>query len=168
MTQSDTPVPKAPACIGCRGSKLRPWMILAGFLLVIGYVQWPMFKGLFYRAYGTPPPNDGIAWRTDLTAALAESAQTGKPVVVDFSASWCPPCQVMRHESWPDSQVAKTANEKFIPVFLDADSAGARAPAEKYGIYAIPAVLVLDSQGKVLRQANFLDAAALRRFLTPQ
>jgi hypothetical protein len=73
----------------------------------------------------------------------------------------------MRHDAWPDTQVAKAANEKYIPVFLDAGSSGSQPPAEKYGIHAIPAVLVLDSQGKVLRQANFLDATALRKFLAP-
>jgi thiol:disulfide interchange protein len=166
MTQSDMPITKAPTCIGCGGARWRTWIVLAGFLLLVGYVQWPMFKGLYYRAFGAPAPNDGIAWRMDLGAALAESAQTGKPVLVDFSASWCPPCQVMKHESWPDAQVAKAANDNFIPVFLDADASGSQAPAEKYGIRAIPSVLVLDSQGKVLRQANFLDAAALRKFLT--
>jgi thiol:disulfide interchange protein len=165
MTPSGGPASPAPTCIGCGRSKLRTWLVLAGFLLLIGYVQWPMVKGLYYRAFGAPPPDDGIAWRTDLTAALAESAQTGKPVLVDFSAAWCPPCQVMRHDAWPDAQVAKAANENFIPVFLDTDFSGAQAPAGKYGIRAIPAVLVLDSQGKVLRQANFLNAAALRDFL---
>jgi hypothetical protein len=73
--------------------------------------------------------------------------------------------QTARSFRRPDAQVAKAANENFIPVFRDTDLSSAQAPAGKYGIRAIPAVLVLDSQGMVLRQANFLNAAALRDFL---
>jgi thiol:disulfide interchange protein len=167
MLPNEDSAPKAPSGRHGGGSRTRSTLVIAAVLLVVAYLQWPMAKGMYYRVLGGAAPSDGIAWRTDLAAALSESAQTGKPVLVDFSASWCPPCQVMKHESWPDAQVAKAANDNFIPVVLDVDASDSQGPAEKYGIRAIPAVLILDSQGKVLRQANFLDAAALRKFLAP-
>lgn len=169
MTHAEMPASENSACGSCCGrSWKRTALWLGAFLLIVTYLQWPMLKGMYYRAASSSAPNDGIAWRTDLPSALAESARTGKPVLADFSATWCPQCQVMKHEVWPDAQVAKVVNEGFIPVALDADAVSSRGPAQQYGVEAIPTLLVLDSQGKVLRQAHVLDVAGLRTFLVGQ
>lgn len=165
MTQENTSSSSGSACCSGGRSWKRLGLWLGLMLLVVAYLQWPMVKGLYYRASASPVPADGIAWRTDLSEALGESARSGKPVLADFSATWCPPCQVMKHEVWPDARVAKAVNEGFIPVALDADAAGSRGPAQQYGVEAIPTLLALDSQGKVLRQAHFLNVAGLRDFL---
>src|SRR5690554_4432192 len=91
------------------------WLFWVELLAVLVVVQWPMLKGAFYRATGAPPPEDQIAWRTDYEAALLESRQTGKPVMIDFTADWCPPCQVMKHDVWPDDSVRRTLEEQTIP-----------------------------------------------------
>ena len=134
--------------------------------MLIVLVQWPVLKGIFYRASGSPPPNDGIPWRTDFDAALAEARQTGKPVLLDFSATWCPPCQVMRHDVWPDAKVRQAVTAGYIPVVVDVDSNPNLA--SRYGISGIPSVLIVDAQGNVLRKANFLTASALLEFLNPK
>ena len=108
---------------------------------------------------------EGIPWQTDLDAAFAESKKTGKPVLVDFSAASCPPCQEMKHNAWPDVQVRKIVDNDYIPVLMDADQPESGAPAQRYGIDPIPAILILDSNGKVIRQGAFMSKDELLDFL---
>jgi protein disulfide-isomerase len=100
-----------------------------------------------------------------LESALAESAKTGKPILVDFTASWCPPCKVMKHEVWPDAQVAKAANDGYVPLLVDVDDPRNAAVAERYGIRGIPTVLVLDGKGKVLRTGAYMSKDDMLGFL---
>lgn len=108
---------------------------------------------------------DHIPWRTDYSAALEEGKKVGKPILIDFSATWCPPCQEMKRSAWPDSRVADLAATKYVPLAMDVDTPGAAAPAKRYGITTIPAIVVVDSDGKVLRQGAFMSADELSEFL---
>jgi protein disulfide-isomerase len=112
-----------------------------------------------------PAGEDHIPWRTDYDAALAEGKAAGKPILIDFSATWCPPCQQMKRAAWPDARVASLAGGKYIPLAMDVDTPGAKGPGERYGINTIPAVLIVDSNGKVLRQGAYMSADDLAAFL---
>jgi thiol:disulfide interchange protein len=136
------------------------WVLLIGAIV---YFQWPMLKGTFYKVSGKEAPASAVEWRSGLDAALAESAETGKPVLVDFTASWCPPCKVMKHEVWPDAAVAQAVNKNYIPLLVDVDVDA--EVARKYGIRGIPTILVLDAKGDVLRAASFMSASGMIDFL---
>ena len=148
---------------------LRNWsawhdrLLWTGLIAVVVVVQWPMLKGSYYRAAEAAPPQTSIQWRTDLPSALLEAQRTGKAVLVDFSADWCPPCIVMKHDVWPDDGVEDAVAQSYIPVLIDVDNDS--TVGERYGVRGIPTVLVLDARGQVVRRGSFLTASGMVKFL---
>jgi thiol:disulfide interchange protein len=139
------------------------WVLLVGFAFTM---QWPVLKGWYYRAAGTAAPATSIAWQTDLSSALDEARAQRKLVIVDFSASWCPPCIAMKHEVWPDAKVAATVSKGFVAVRVDVDHDNGLS--DKYDVSGIPAVLVLDASGRVVRRHDgFLPLDGMLQFLSP-
>ena len=138
------------------------WAVLIGLVV---YAQWPMIKGMYYKSSNAAAPESAIAWRSDYPAALAEAQTSGKPVLIDFTASWCPPCKVMKHETWPDARVADAVNGVYIPLLIDVDEAKNAEVQRRYGVSSIPTILVVDSRGEVLNAGSFMSASELLKFL---
>lgn len=141
----------------------EPLWWAAAFAIVI-YMQWPMLRGYYFKLSGSVAPASPIAWTTDLQAALAESKRTGKPVLLDAEASWCPPCIAMKHDVWPDGEIARLVADRVIPLRIDVDAQP--AVATRYNVDTIPTILLLDSDGSVLRTAGYLPRSGMVRFLT--
>jgi thioredoxin-like negative regulator of GroEL len=91
--------------------------------------------------------HEKIPWRTDYTSALRESRATGKPMLLDFTAEWCGPCQDMRRTTWSDPAVAQ-ALAGYIPVQINLDTHADLAT--QFGVSAIPHLTIVGSDGSVV------------------
>lgn len=86
-----------------------------------------------------------------------EVINSDKPVVVDFWATWCPPCRQMAPVV--DEAAKQLEYVKFVKVDVDANPLS----AAKYGVRSIPAFLVF-RDGEVRHEfvgsrpkANFVE-----------
>ena len=92
-------------------------------------------------------PDEVVPWRAAYGPALDEARGAGKRTFVYFTASWCAPCQTMKHTIWADKDV-EAALRDFVPVKVDIDEHPDLA--RQYRIDGVPSFFVLDSSGNIL------------------
>lgn len=103
--------------------------------------------------------NNGLT----LDQAIARSRETGKPVVVVSSATWCPPCQQLKKTTLVDAGVESWLTENTIPVYLDVDQASASATS--LGVRSIPDTQVLVNGQSVARLSGYAPAGEFLTFV---
>jgi thioredoxin-related protein len=94
-------------------------------------------------------PKGSPAFLSSSESALKQAAESGKPIIMVFSAAWCPPCQSMKNEVYPSREI-KAYHDKFVWVYLDVDQSGNEAAAKKFGVSSIPHIQFLGSDGKAV------------------
>lgn len=83
-----------------------------------------------------------------------------RPVVIDFNASWCPPCL----EFGPIyEEVAATRADNAVFISVDVDSC--QQAAKSFGIQSIPQVSVVTPGGKVNSSVGLMSRSEFERFL---
>ena len=108
----------------------------------------------------------GVSWPVYSTEAVQQAAIQGKPVVIDFSASWCGECREMERTTFRDQRVIAAGRSFFLlQVDLSNDeSPTGKALTAKYQILGLPTLLFLDPAGREhaeLRQVGYLTADSL-------
>jgi thiol:disulfide interchange protein len=111
-------------------------------LIIVGVVVAGMVAFETYRK--STEPNETIPWRKTLADAQREATASHKPVLAYFTASWCPPCQQMKRQTWPDPRV-QAALERFVPVKIDVDEFP--GVAQKFNVNGIPRLQVIQPDG---------------------
>jgi len=96
-------------------------------------------------------PDHKVEWRHDEQTAFAEAKRDGKHVMVDFGATWCPPCKEIEKLVGDDALYDDIAGS-FVPLKFDVSKQTEEDERmqEKYDAPVLPAVIFLDADGNVL------------------
>ncbi|MCM1521692.1 MAG: thioredoxin domain-containing protein [Muribaculaceae bacterium] len=90
----------------------------------------------------------------------AISPDTNLPIVIDFTAAWCPPC---RKFGPIFHSVAEEMEGKAI--FLSVNVDNSPTPAIQFGVSSIPQVSVLMPDSSVVSAVGFMTADELKKFI---
>ncbi|HKX11674.1 MAG TPA: cytochrome c biogenesis protein CcdA, partial [bacterium] len=100
-------------------------------------------------------------WVHQLEKGLSLAKESRKPLLVDFYADWCPPCQELDHKTFSAPEV-KAFAENFVMVKVDCttDDEQCRKATERYEVVGWPTVLFLDSAGRPIPDVKLVGGFA--------
>lgn len=108
-------------------------------------------------------PDTAVRWREWSKGAFDKARDEGKLVLLDLSAEWCHWCHVMDSTTYSDTEVARTINERFVPVRVDID----RRPdiSERYNRGGFPTTAFLSDRGESVWGATYIPPSDMRRIM---
>lgn len=106
-----------------------------------------------------------LAWTSDEAAAFGRARAEHKGVLIDFSATWCIPCEELEKELRSGAVYDVIARD-FVPLKIDVseDSDATAARRDRYGVTSLPTVVFITTDGHVVgRVLRVLEADAVLR-----
>jgi thiol:disulfide interchange protein DsbD len=110
----------------------------------------------------TEKPVPGIAWELFSEERLAEAAEAGTPVLLNFTADWCIPCHELDHKTFSIEGVIMLS-EGTVPLQVDLTAIGKNETAikKRFNVRGVPTIIFIDGSGEErseLRVTGFVKA----------
>jgi thiol-disulfide isomerase/thioredoxin len=109
--------------------------------------------------FAKPPIFAELAWQR----AVEKGRQSGKLVVIDAMASWCPPCKAMDRRTWTNQSLTKWMRENCIAVQFDVDRDPVSMKALK--VRAMPTIIIYADGEELAREVGGFDAKDMLEWL---
>jgi thiol:disulfide interchange protein DsbD len=141
------------------GRQWRPFLVFRSALgaLSLAALVWML-------TFSAAKPAAQLAFDPYDVAILNQARAAKKPVVIDFSASWCVPCREMVRTTFRDPAVIEAASH-FVRLQADITDRNNRNTqlALQYAVRGVPTTVFIDKHGRILkREVGYLNS---RRFL---
>lgn len=109
-----------------------------------------------------------ISWQTYTQRLLTESKASARPVIIDFSARWCSPCQKFDAVTFRHPEVINQAERHFTLIKVDLTRASNPANEQllkQFNVKGVPTIVFIDAQGEELPERRLVDFLPPDQFL---
>jgi thiol:disulfide interchange protein len=111
---------------------------------------------------------------TSLQIAMVESDLNDKPILIDFNAAWCGPCQKMKEQVFDNPEFGRAVQSAVIPVsIVDRSKEDGRNPTEiqnlqrNFQVTGFPTLVVFyPATGKAEKTTGFATPEATVEWIT--
>lgn len=126
---------------------------------------------LSLSAIGANKPD---VWKHDFIDAAKDAKQVGRPLLIHFHATWCPPCRQMEKDVLHHVDVRDLLSHSFVAVMIDSDQHPELV--NQFEVKSLPTDVVIGSDGTILlkseggrdRKAYLAQLRHIQQQATPQ
>ncbi|MEM6552162.1 MAG: thioredoxin family protein [Planctomycetota bacterium] len=130
--------------------------------VLVGIGAWGVLNYAGGAASAAEAEKGGLAdWEASLEKAFEKAKAEDKPILVYFTADWCPPCQMFKKEVLTKAEVDGLIKEQVVPVLVDVDTLQDKEReaemklAAKLKVEFIPDMYMFDSEGNRVGRYSF-------------
>ncbi len=144
-----------------KGARSAVWVRRAlGIILLIpalfylrALVRW---DGVFHPAVDAGKPR--VEWVVSKEDALKFARQSGRPIMIEFYADWCPPCRSLETSFFKRDDIVGLSYQ-LVPLRIDATVATpeAQKAVDDFGVVGWPAFFFLSPDGNVYDELTVIS-----------
>lgn len=128
------------------------FLIVAGLSVICLFSFYPVDKQPFVL--------------NDIPAAQHKAANQGKLLLVQFTARWCAPCQMMEQNTWTHPDLMNYMSDNCVAAKVDIENFDGMSYTQQYKIKNVPTLLVFSADGRLVgRYENSISASHLIKYL---
>jgi thiol:disulfide interchange protein DsbD len=94
----------------------------------------------------------------ELDEQMARAKAAGKPVLLDYYATWCTDCRRMEKATFGNPEVQRIMQNELVALQVDVtdpNNEPTEAIKKRFKVFGPPAMLFFDSNGNMRKDLNF-------------